>query len=217
MNPKLHLSGLLALPLFLAAASTQADDYQVTITNLTQAQSFTPILVATHKPGHPVFTPGQAASSDLEAVAEGGDIGPLRATLDAYGSVHETVASDGLLGPGESVTLMLNGSRKYRYLSLVSMLIPTNDAFIGISGVKMPKKKNNPSMIFVPAYDAGTEVNDELCANIPGPVCGGSGMSAANGEGFVSIHPGIHGVGDLSAGTYDWRNPAALVKIERMD
>ncbi|WP_456406764.1 spondin domain-containing protein [Thiolapillus sp.] len=215
MNHKLRISALLALS--LAAASALADDYQVTITNLTQAQSFTPVLLASHKSGYPVFTPGQAASSDLEAVAEGGDIGPLLATLDASGDVHETVASDGLLGPGQSVTLMLDGSKKYRYLSLVSMLIPTNDAFIGVSGIRMPKKKNNPTMVFVPAYDAGTEMNDELCVNIPGPVCGGAGMSAESGEGFISVHPGIHGVGDLTAGTYDWRNPAALVKIERMD
>ncbi|WP_456448069.1 spondin domain-containing protein [Thiolapillus sp.] len=216
MNNKIRKSILLALPLAVAASSTLADDYQVTITNLTQAQSFTPVLVATHKAGYPVFMPGSPASADLEAVAEGGDISGLKATLDASDDVHETVASDGLLGPGQSVTLTLDDSRRFRYLSLVSMLIPTNDAFIGISGLKLPKKKNNPVTVAVPAYDAGTEINDELCSNIPGPVCGGAGMSVENGEGFISVHPGIHGVGDLAPGTYDWRNPAALVKIERM-
>ena len=217
MNNILRKSILIALPLAFAATNALADDYQITITNLTQSQFFTPILVATHKRGMPVFVPGSPASSDLEALAEGGDISLLKGTLDASSDVHETVASDGLLGPGQSVTLTVDDSKRFRYLSLASMLIPTNDAFIGISGMKMPKKKNAPVVIPVPAYDAGTEMNDELCSNIPGPDCGGAGMSVENGEGFISVHPGIHGVGDLAPGTYDWRNPAAMVKIERMN
>ena len=57
------------------------------------------------------------------------------------------------------------------------------------------------------------------CANIPGPACGGAGPSpdAAEGdEGYVHIHPGIHGIGDLDASEYDWRNPVAVIKIRRV-
>ena len=70
--------------------------------------------------------------------------------------------------------------------------------------------------VFVPAYDAGTEINDESCDSIPGPVCGGEGMSGEDGEGFVSVHRGIHGVADLPAETYDWRNPVASISIRKM-
>ena len=216
MNRKYLKMAVLAIPFSLAAGLVQADEYQVTITNLTQAQFFTPILVASHDSGQPVFQPGQPASPELEAVAEGGDTGPLMTLLDGNEDVYDMAVSEGLLAPGASVTVTVEGKRDSRYLSLVSMLIPTNDAFVGVSGVKVPRKKNSPATLLVPAYDAGTEVNDESCAHIPGPVCGGEGMSAAGGEGFVSVHAGIHGTGDLAAHTYDWRNPVAAVTIERM-
>lgn len=216
MNNKLFKAALLSLPLIVAAASAQAEDYKVTITNLTKAQYFTPILVAAHKPGHPMFTPGEAASDALEAVAEGGDTGPMTAALEASSDVNDISSSEGLLAPGESVTVVVKGKKDFRYISLVSMLIPTNDAFIGISGLKVPKKSNSPLTVPVVAYDAGTEVNDEMCENIPGPVCGGEGMSAASGEGFIHVSSGIHGVADLFPELYDWNNPAASVSIERM-
>lgn len=73
---------------------------------------------------------------------------------------------------------------------------------------------------YSPAYDAGTEADDELCAHIPGPptVCGGEGFNPSQ-EGdvnFLHIHAGIHGVGDLSAATFDWRNPVAKIVISRV-
>jgi hypothetical protein len=37
-----------------------------------------------------------------------------------------------------------------------------------------------------------------------------------NGEGYVSIHAGIHGIGDLMSKDHDWRNPVAKVSIKRV-
>lgn len=215
MNITLLKTALLALPLSLSAAVHSAD-YQITITNLTHAQAFTPVLAASHKAGHPVFVAGQMATPELEAVAEGGDTAPLAALLEGLDDTWDIVSGDGLLMPGESVTLDLEAKNRFRYVSLVSMLIPTNDAFIGLSGIKLPAEKRKPVTVLVPAYDAGTEINDESCDNIPGPVCGGEGMSAEGGEGHVSVHRGIHGTGDLPAETYDWRNPAASISIWKM-
>lgn len=63
--------------------------------------------------------------------------------------------------------------------------------------------------------DAGSEENNELCKSIPGPACAAdSGNEASgNGEGFVHVHPGIHGLGDLADGRYDWRNPMVQIKV----
>ena len=63
---------------------------------------------------------------------------------------------------------------------------------------------------------AGTETNNELCSHIPGPACGGDtgNMQDGPGEGFIHVHRGFHGVGDvLSEAGYDWRNPVAEVYI----
>jgi hypothetical protein len=34
-----------------------------------------------------------------------------------------------------------------------------------------------------------------------------------NGEGFVHVHRGMHGVGDFKAAARDWRNPVARVQV----
>ncbi|MCH6583458.1 MAG: hypothetical protein E2O37_00035 [Proteobacteria bacterium] len=73
-------------------------------------------------------------------------------------------------------------------------------------------------MVYSPAYDAGSETNDESCANIPGPPdgCTGAGVSPDDdGEGYVHIHAGIHGISDLIAADRDWRNPVARITIRR--
>ena len=188
-----------------------ADTYEVSITNATQGQAFTPRLVVTHPAGK-LFNVGRPALSQLEIIAEGGDIGPLMDVLAASPAfTGDMQVGEGLLMPGETSTVTIEG-QPGEFVSLVNMLIPTNDAFVGVNAVTLPASGH--VTVNAVAYDAGTETNDELCANIPGPVCGGAGGSPEDaGEGFISVHPGIHGTGDLEAENYDWRNPVAIVKI----
>mgnify|MGYP000870094384 FL=1 len=225
LSAVLATSLLLAAPLTGAQAQSSNDHasiaayhgnpmYAVTITNLTRGSSFTPILVASHRPGVELFTLGQAASDELAAMAEGGDTAPLEAALLDSGQVVGTGHSQGLLGPGQSVTVEVPAGNANR-ISLAAMILPTNDGFIALNGVEAPRAGSQT--FSVPGYDAGSEPNDELCASIPGPLCGGEGGSPnAGGEGFVHIHAGIHGIGDLSASAYDWRNPVATVTVERV-
>ena len=134
--------------------------------------------------------------------------------------VADIATSDGPLGPGpgETTTVMLERTGGFRYISLAAMMIPTNDGFIALNGVKAPRGHRS-AMYLSPAYDAGSEENDESCAHIPGPFgCDGTGEgdNPADGEGYVHIHAGIHGIGDIAADVYDWRNPVARVVIERV-
>jgi hypothetical protein len=207
------------LVLALAASGTVSarDDrtFDVTITNVTQNQTFTPILVATHSDEVSLFTAGDPAIEELEILAESGNPGPLATLLRSDDEVGDVTDSGALLGPGESVTISVATSGKFKYLSVAAMLVPTNDAFVAVNGVRGPKGKD-ALVIGALAYDAGTELNDELCASIPaGGGCTGEPVSIADGEGFVHVHPGIHGIGDLSEADYDWRNPVARVRIVR--
>jgi hypothetical protein len=215
---KIHM--FLIIPMLAAAllvVSSPAwarNNYEVSVTNMTRDQSFTPILAATHKKGVKLFTPGSPASPELAILAEGGDTVPLEDLLLLDPMVGDTATSAGLLGPGETVTIKLPKGGGFNHISLAAMLIPTNDAFIALNGVKAPRG-NKIIMYLSPAYDAGSEDNDEDCANIPGPVCGGEGSNAAGGEGYVHIHAGIHGIGGIAAADYDWRNPVARIVIQR--
>jgi Spondin_N len=243
-----ELSGALGVFILLAitvltttptlAAEARSGGYEVTVTNLTRGQRFTPILVATHKQGVRLFELGSAASAQLRTLAEEGDTGPLAALLASMPEVKDVVTStppppaSNLIDPGESITLPVETSGGFDHVSLAAMLIPTNDAFFALNGVEGPRG-NSELTIFVPAYDAGTEANDESCGSIPGPgfiECvtpsnpdgNGGGAMIGGGEGYVHIHAGIHGVGgglptsNLNASLRDWRNPVAKVTIRRV-
>ncbi len=199
------------------AAAQQAAEYEVTITNLTPGQTFTPQLLVTHPPDIRLFRLGEPASDELEILAEGGDTQPLSEAVAGVATEVKTV--DGLLGPGESVSMTITGIPGSDLLSVAAMLIPTNDTFVALNGLRLPE--NGGIGRSLPAFDAGTEVNDQSCQHIPGPRCGGEGFSDETGEGFVHIGNGFHSIGDhdddgfevLGPQEYDWRNFVARITV----
>jgi hypothetical protein len=209
----LALNGVLPSAL---AGEPRGADYEVTITNVTRGQTFTPFLIVSHRSHpNPIFTPGEMASDELAALAEGGDTTPLDAVLSANPKVNDTAGSGGLLEPGHSVTVTIRARPGRDHISLAAMLIPTNDGFTAAQDVALPRGRHTKTL-YMPAYDAGSEPNDELCVSIPGPVCGGAGSSpGVGGEDYVHIHAGIHGIGDLIPAERDWHNPVARVMIKR--
>jgi hypothetical protein len=223
----LALVALVFSTLTAAPAPAQPRDriYEVTVTNLTRGQTFTPVLVATHVEGIQIFTLGEPASPELAIVAEEGDVGPLTALLLSTPGVAAVANTGpppgGFIGPGQSKTILVEGGGRFDHLSVAAMLIPTNDGFFALNGVAGPRG-NQTLTLFSPAYDAGSERNDELCASIPGPFfseCGGpggGGRPTGGEEGYVHIHAGIHGIGDLVASNRDWRNPVAKIAIRRV-
>ena len=216
----------LAMTALLLAAGAQADNrlrsYEVTITNITKSQTFTPQLVATHNRSVRLFTLGQPASPALEMLAEGGATQPLTDMLLNLGANTQT--NGALLLPGETITVTVEAYRG-QVLSLAAMLIPTNDTFVALDRVRLPSY--GTSRYVAVAYDAGSEANDQNCANIPGPRCMGDGFSSGpqdSDEGYVHVGNGFHELGaDDGAGnevlgplTYDWRNPVAQVTVRRL-
>ncbi len=189
------------------------------IVNLTPDQQFTPFLLATHHTALRLFTLGTAASPQLQTLAEEGNVSPLRDALLASGQARDVVVGNGLTNAGKRATFtILASSLRGDRLSVAAMLIPTNDAFVSLQGGKLPLPLSGSVSYHLNAYDSGSENNDELCANIPGPnfaECGGPGGGGgpAGGEGFVHIHNGIHGIGNLNGARRDWRNPVAKLTI----
>jgi hypothetical protein len=205
----------------VVSAGENGKRFEVTITNLTRGQQFTPILVASHKKGVRHFELGTPASSQLATLAEEGDTTPLANLLSGMPEVKDVVTGTGLTDPGGSVTLTVKTRGRFNHLSIAAMLIPTNDGFFALNEVK-GQKGRHVLTLFSPTYDAGSERNDELCASIPGPFfteCKGPGGGAkveGGEEGYVHIHAGIHGIGDLAADERDWRNPVAKITIRRI-
>ncbi|MDQ3625445.1 MAG: spondin domain-containing protein [Verrucomicrobiota bacterium] len=202
------------------AGVSQGERFEITVANLTTGQTFTPILAASHGQGMRLFDEGQPASQQLEILAEDGATGPLKSLLAGNPLVRD-ITDTGMnpLPPGQSVTLTVRTDGAFDHISVAAMLVPTNDAFFAINGMRMPAGDDAATFESV-AYDSGTESNDERCASIPGPpnVCRGEGFnpSRAGAEGTVQMHGGIRGGGDLNAAERNWRNPVARVTVRRL-
>lgn len=219
-------------------ATAAAADFDVTVTNLTRGIHFTPLLVTAHDSGTRLFTSGSAASNALQEMAEGGSIASLVAALPAT-AVSQQNPAGGLLGPGTStptVTLNTDAQPTSTQLSVVAMMLPTNDGFIGLNGITIPTTPGTYSYN-VNAYDAGTEANDEIrgggAVGTPGfpvpppidtapyaPGNGGTGVTGVSAEGFVHIHRGVlgdsnnaGGASDINSSVHRWLNPVARVTI----
>lgn len=213
----------LALTLTNSVSFAQEQDtrtYEVSITNIMGAGQFTPVLATTHSRKTSLFSLGNTPRIGLARLAEGGDTSVLQATLEASESVGAvgTFTPEGtpLTFAGETVEFSIESPVTARYMSIAAMILPTNDAFVALDTVSLPT--SGSATFYALGYDAGSEENDELCANIPGPTCGGDGsFSGLNGEGFVHISRGIQGIGDLDSSVYDWRNPVAQVTITRVN
>lgn len=201
------------LPAATATANDHIETYKISVTNLTPGQPIAPVMAATHRAGLAFFRPGQAPSPELANLAEAGDGHPMATLLmSRAGYADAQVASSGIM-PGHTVSMTVVARPGVNRLSLGAMLGNTNDAFIALRNVKLPMAGSTVAYM-ADAYDAGTETNDESCASVPGPACGGAALSPDDaGEGFVHIHNGIHGIGGLNAAKYDWRNPTAQVVI----
>jgi len=222
----------LAIISSLGTAPAMAQDLNIKITNLTNAIHFTPFLVAAHDSNSHLFMEGSAASSSLQAMAEGGDITGLSTDIQATGgNVVENPAS-GLLAPGANTSFMLMSNDGNSQLSLTAMMLPTNDGFVGADSIDVPTTKGTYTY-YLNGYDAGTEANDELItgggapgvAGIPADPgshagTGGTGVATADSNSMIHIHRGslgdsnaTGGSSDLDSSVHRWLNPIAELVI----
>ena len=223
----------LALAIAGTASMSHAAEFDVAITNVTAGVFFTPLLVSAHSDGQSMFMAGATASAELQAMAEGGDISGLATALSGAGAVNAENPAGGLLSPGATTEVALNtdNASDNTYLSIVAMMLPTNDGFVALNQWKIPSE---PGVypVALNAYDAGTEANDEVLGSgapgeagfpAPPPVAATTGTNGtgidASVEGYVHIHRGVTGDADTEGGQSDidlshrWLNPVAKVVV----
>lgn len=183
----------------------------VTVTNLQPADglTLTPVFLAPLDGEYDMFDVGAAASENVERLVEDGTTQPRIDAAIASGGVSDeaTATEGGPIAPGESRTVTFNvdsGDDLTQYLSYMSMVIPSNDAFIGnddpeaidlFDGNGDPIAREGANAIVVTGddvWDAGTEVNDELEASTA--ALGQTDPDTGTDEnGVVAQHPGLIG------------------------
>jgi hypothetical protein len=225
---------LLAFAISAASiTAVSAQDLTISITNLTHGSHFTPLLVSAHPASSHLFEVGTAASANLQAMAEGGNTSGLITDLNGISAdVTDNPVGD-LMAPGQSVSFDMMTAMDNTNLSIVAMVLPTNDGFVGLDSMVIPTTPGTYTY-FLNAYDAGTEVNDEIingggapgAAGIPADPLGAGGMGATgvtNSENneTVHVHRGVIGDTDATGGKSDldsrvhrWLNPVAKLVIE---
>lgn len=170
---------LIALTLTLSSAA-MALDVRVTITNTspTNGTFLTPTWFGFHNGNFDMFDVGSAASMGIERIAEDGTVSVLGGEFMASGAGTVSGVLNGLgpIAPGAStsriVTIDENAASSL-YFSWASMVIPSNDAFVGNDNARQHRLFSNSGtfvgMDFIvlgsQVWDAGTEVNDEIPAN----------------------------------------------------
>ncbi|MGI9265082.1 MAG: spondin domain-containing protein [Gammaproteobacteria bacterium] len=226
----LGLSTALLLPGI--AMSDYGAKYKVTITNLTPGQPFTPPVLVVHRRNTGVFTLGEPSSSEVQAIAENGNNGPLVAALSADPKVSQVVEGTAPLLPANdpadtgfpaTASYTVHASHHSKFLSFISMLICTNDGFTGLDSVRLPQYTKT---VYAVAYDARSEMNTEYLGDMVPPcqgligVTGDPGTGASNPllaeDGIVIPHVGINGGADLVPGVHNWADPVAKIVITRI-
>jgi len=231
MMKKKHLA-LFALSV-MASTPVMAQDLNIQLTNLTNGIYFTPLLAAAHDENTHLFVEGSSASVNLQAMAEGGDISGLSSDVQAVsGDIVENPAA-GLLAPGASTSFNMMTSNSNTQFTLTAMLLPSNDGFVGIDSLDLPTVAGTYTY-YLNAYDAGTEVNNELVVTGSGSLgtlgipaapggnagTGGTGLTAVESNTLIHIHRGNSGDSNISGGLSDldntvhrWLNPVAKLII----
>lgn len=185
-----HRPSLLALAVLALAlggpASGGAADYEVTFealwndvdhpTGFPVNPHFSPIIGASHDAGDSYWEPGAEASSAIEAVAEQGDRAQLEAIIDASPNVLDKIVHpSGFASPGVVGPLTFSVDTSHPFVSLVSMIAPSPDWFVGVHGLDLREGAGFASTLVVDlfAYDAGTEEGTAFSGSNPASPPGG--------------------------------------------
>ena len=155
---KLILLGLMALAT-IAAGSASADDddrddgtsksWRVAITNLTPpgsgapgSQPLSPPLFVVHSRQADVWSVGELASHGVAAIAEDANNKVLESALPAIQGVKTVfTGAGGPIPSGGTRSFTVESSGGFNRLSVVTMLVNTNDAFTGLDSLRLSGRR----------------------------------------------------------------------------
>lgn len=125
-------AALAAGALFLLHGAAHSADLTVTVTNLTRATWFTPLLVTAHPAAFKIFVAGSAASVEIQQIAEAGNTASMEAALPA-GTAKSVNPHRGPFKPGETsmpASLVGGAGTTNTSLSILTMMVPTTTVLL---------------------------------------------------------------------------------------
>ena len=123
---------------------------------------FSPLIGASHNDQVSFWTEGELASPGIKSMAETGDKNPLTqeitsAILDK--TAFKIISGTGLNPSPGSLTLEFKVSENYPLVTLVTMIAPSPDWFVGVDSVNLFEDGSfvDEKIVTLYAYDAGTD------------------------------------------------------------
>jgi hypothetical protein len=122
---------------------------------------FSGLIGATHKQGTKLWETGKVASDGIKSMAEIGSKTPLISEIDQLvsdQSAETLISGNGLAASPSETSITFTISRDFPYVTVVSMVAPSSDWFVGVSGLNLYENGEwvNKS-IELKVYDAGTD------------------------------------------------------------
>jgi hypothetical protein len=202
-----------------AGSSGKSKLWRVTVENLTPpgpgapgSQPLSPPLFVIHSKRAHVWSVGDIASHGVAAIAEDANNSVLESALNGFRGVKRVwTGAGGPIPSGESRRYMVRTRGTHDRLTLLTMLVNTNDGFTGLDSLRLRGRR---MMLVKMAYDAGSEKNNELAGFIPGPCCSNPFVRDPEGE-VIRMHEGITGRGTLAPAVYGWSGAAIKITIRR--
>ncbi len=228
MTFKIKTAIAIALTTTALAGNASAATIEVTVTNLQGAGglSATPLYTAFHNGNFDAFSEGAAASAGVELIAETGNasvVAQERLAVDPSSSGSVIASSDGPppLQPGETETRQFELTPDAAvYFTFLSMLLPSNDTFIGNDDHRAFQVFNDDGSFSGPLsitvtgedfYDAGTEAND---AGVNGGAAFVAGRDITQGgtdSGLITRATSLADFAGLELATGDFLGSADLI------
>ena len=202
----------LAMPA-MAATATEATTFTVKITNVSRNDTLkVPGAAAVKAPIAPgvflvdaaaaIFTPGESASAELQALAEDGNFEPLQRALQAK---HGERA--GMFAPGLEFTVTAKPGDR---LSFATMFVQSNDKFYAPEGAALAlfDAQGNPVAgdltAAVRLFDAGTEIDQQP----------GAGADQAPRQKSANQGADQNGVVAMAADGFAYPQVADVIRVE---
>ena len=130
--------------------------------NFPRNPHFSGLVGVTHSPEVLLWKNDHFASRGLELVAETGGKTVINQEIDQLikrGSAQFKISGAGIPNSPGKVAVNFNVTRTYSKVSLVSMLAPSPDWFVGVSGLELYKDNKwlTKKVIPLAVYDSGTD------------------------------------------------------------
>ncbi|MFO0915333.1 MAG: spondin domain-containing protein [Pirellulales bacterium] len=122
---------------------------------------FSPLIGGVHSDQVSFWSPGSLASAGIEQMAEVGGTANLRSEVQAAmaaGKASAVIQGSGIDSPG-STTVSIDVSSEFPLVTLVSMVAPSPDWFVGVHELDLRDGDGWKNQVIVDLfpYDAGTE------------------------------------------------------------